>query len=61
MRRKKNTSSTKPFECDILSDEKLSELKKQCPKKEQDKLKQKWSYQALLRSLAKPIVNMKLN
>lgn len=48
-----SNNSTKPFECDILSDEKLSELKKQYPKKEQDKLKQKWSYQALLRSLAK--------
>ena len=48
-----SNNSTKPFECDILSDEKLSELKEQYPKKEQDKLKQKWSYQALLRSLAK--------
>lgn len=48
-----SNNSTKPFECDILSDEKLSELKKQYPKKEQDKLKQKWSYQALLHSLAK--------
>ena len=36
---------------DILRE--FSELKEQYPKKEQDKLKQKWSYQALLRSLAK--------
>ena len=48
-----SSNNTKPFECDILPDDKLLELKKQYPKKEQDKLKQKWSYQALLRSLAK--------
>lgn len=48
-----SNNSTKPFECDILSDEKLSELNEQYPKKVQEKLKQKWSYQALLRSLAK--------
>lgn len=48
-----SNNSTKPFECDILSEEKLSLLNEQYPKKEQEKLKQKWSYQALLRSLAK--------
>lgn len=48
-----SNNSTKPFECDILSDEQLSELKEKYPKKMQNKLKQKWSYQALLRSLAK--------
>lgn len=48
-----SSNNTKPFEGDILPDDKLLELKKQYPKKEQDKLKQKWSYQALLRSLAK--------
>lgn len=46
-------NSTKPFEYDILPAERLSELKKQYPQKEQAELKQKWSYQALLRSLAK--------
>lgn len=45
-------NSTKPFECSILSDKELVELTKQYPKKERDKLKQKWSYQSLLKTLA---------
>lgn len=44
--------STKPFELSILSDEELSALSKEYPKKERDALKRKWSYQSLLRSLA---------
>lgn len=48
-----SNNSTKPFECDILSDEQLSELEEKYRKKMRNKLKQKWSYQALLRSLAK--------
>lgn len=45
-------NSTKPFECSILSDKELVELSMQYPKKEREKLKQKWSYQSLLKNLA---------
>ena len=46
-------NSTKPFEINVLSDEELSVLTKKYPKKERDALKRKWSYQSLLRSLAR--------
>lgn len=47
-----STNSTKPFELSILSDEELSKLLAQYPRRERDELKRKWSYQSLLRSLA---------
>lgn len=45
-------NSTKPFECDILSESELSELMGKYPRRVQNELKQKWSYQSLLRNLA---------
>lgn len=45
-------NSTKPFELSILSDKELSVLSEKYPKNQRDALKRKWSYQALLRSLA---------
>lgn len=50
--KKFSSNNTKPFECDILSVKKLMELKDKYPKRIQNDLKQKWSYQSLLRSLA---------
>lgn len=47
-----SSNSTKPFECDILSDSELMEIMSNYPKRFQNDLKQKWSYQSLLRSLA---------
>lgn len=44
-------NSTKPIEYSILSDEELSVLLEKYPKEERRKLRQKWSYQSLLRSL----------
>lgn len=46
-------NSTKPFEISILSDEELKTLSEKYPRKERDALKRKWSYQSLLRSLAR--------
>lgn len=46
-------NSTKPFEISILSDEEFAELSEKYPRKERDALKRKWSYQSLLRSLAR--------
>jgi hypothetical protein len=48
-----SSNSTKPFESDILSDRELMELTEKYPKSRQNELKQKWSYQSLLRDLAK--------
>lgn len=45
-------NSTKPLELSVLSDKELSALSGKYPKKDRDALKRKWSYQALLRSLA---------
>lgn len=49
--RKFSSNSTKPFECNILSDKELSKLTGQYSKKEREELKRKWRYQSLLRSL----------
>ena len=45
-------NNTKPFECDILSNDELSRLMTLYPKKLQLAIKKKWSYQSLIRSLA---------
>lgn len=45
-------NSTKPFECSILEDDELQKLLIEYPQKKRNALKQKWSYQSMLRSLA---------
>jgi len=49
--KKFSTYCTEPLERSILSDEELSRLLKLYPKKEQNKLKRKWSFRKLLESL----------
>ena len=44
--------STLPFEVNILSDEQQKIIKSKYSKKEKDDLKRRWTYQAMLRSLA---------
>lgn len=44
--------STLPFEVNILSDEQLKKINAKYSKKEKDELKRRWTYQAMLRSLA---------
>lgn len=46
-------NSIRPIEVDILQEEKLIELQKKYPVKMRNELKRKWSYQEMLRSLAK--------
>lgn len=48
-----SSNSTIPFELMILPEEKLEELKNLYPARKRNEIKQRWSYQALLRSLAK--------
>lgn len=50
--RRFSNNSTKPFECDVLTEEELLDLEARYPKRKQMELKKRWSYQALLRSLA---------
>ena len=48
-----SSNSTIPFELMLLPEEKLDELKLLYPARKRNEIKQRWSYQALLRSLAK--------
>lgn len=48
-----SSNSTIPFELMLLSDDKLDQLKSLYPAKLRNEIKQRWSYQSLLRSLAK--------
>ena len=46
-------NSTVPFEANILPDDYLIGLRSKYTKKQRDEIKRKWTYQAMLRSLAK--------
>lgn len=46
-------NSTIPFEVSILPDDLLKNLQSQYTNKQKDEIKRKWTYQAMLRSLAK--------
>ena len=48
-----SSNSIKPFELSVLSEDQIIELQSRYPKKLRTELKHRWSYQALLRSLAK--------
>lgn len=48
-----SNNNTKPFETSVLSDERIAYLEGKYSRKKRNELKQKWSYGALLRELAK--------
>lgn len=52
-------NSTKPFEVDILEEQALSNLQAKYPSKLQNEIKNKWSYQQMLRDLAQKNTNYK--
>ena len=48
-----SNNNTKPFETMLVSDEEATKINGNYPKRQKDELKRKWSYQALLRDLAR--------
>lgn len=52
-------NSTKPFEIDILEGQDLTNLQAKYPSKLQNEIKNKWSYQQMLRDLAQNNTNYK--
>lgn len=50
-------NSTKPFEVDILEEQELSILQAKYPSKLQKEIKNKWSYQQMLRDMAQNNTN----
>lgn len=54
-----SNNNTKPFETMIISNEEAEQIRNKYSKREKTDLKQKWSYQSLLKELAKNAVEYK--